>query len=215
MNTPARAAAGPPTLWRSGLYALKPAFATRLRRLENVLHRRGIPADAVTFAALVLAVLTAGALALGAQSPLLWLAVGPLCLARMACNAVDGSLARRSGTASPRGAILNELGDRGADALTFAALAPVVGVPLALGAVLVALSTSFVAVLGQAVLGQRFGTGPLGKPDRVAVLSVAATAAAFIGAGALVAGALVLVGLGLFTVGRRVVVLWRRAGDAA
>lgn len=202
-------------VWRTGLYALKPAFVARLRRLEDVAYQRGISADAVTIAAFVVAAGTGAVLVAGAWFPWFWLAVPPLCLMRMACNAVDGSLARRSGTTTRRGAILNELGDRAADAVTFAALAPAVGVPLALGVVVVALHTSFLAVLGQGVLGTRSGTGPLGKPDRVAVLSVAAAAAAFVGADALVAGAWLLVVLGLVTIARRTLVLWQRAGDAA
>ena len=211
---PSRPAPGT-AVWRTGLYGLKPAFVTRLRRFEDLAYRRGVSPDAVSALAIVVAAVTAVVLVAGLRMPLLWLGVGPLCLTRMACNAVDGSLARRSRKATPRGAILNELGDRVADAMTFAALAPPVGVPLALGVVLVALSTSFVAVVGQAVLGQRFGVGPLGKPDRVAVLSAAATVAAFAGPQALVVGSWTLIVLGVVTIGRRILVVWQRAGDAA
>lgn len=214
MHTASSKTAGP-AVWRTGLYALKPAFVARLRRLEDVAHRRGISADAVTIGAFVVGCGTAVVLVAGTWFPLLWLAVAPLCLVRMACNAVDGSLARRTGTTTRRGAVLNELGDRSADAVTFGALAPAVGLPLALGVVVVALSTSFLAVVGQAVLGDRFGTGPLGKPDRMAVLSIAAVVASFVGPRALLAGAWVLVALGLVTIARRTVVLWQRAGDGA
>lgn len=199
----------------NGLYALKPAFVAGLRGIEDTAVRRGITADAVTIAALAVAGVTAAVLVVGTWHPLVWLAVAPLSLLRMACNAVDGSLARRTGAATRRGWVLNEFGDRVADTVTFAALAPAVGVLLAMAVVLTALATSFVAVLAHAVLGERLATGPLGKPDRVAVLSAAAGLAAFAGPSALAAGAWTLVALGVVTLVGRTVVLWRRAGGAA
>lgn len=202
------------SVWRGGLYGLKPAFALRLRRVEDVALRRGITPGAVTRLAMVIAFATAGVLIVGTRYRLAWGAVAPLCLLRMGCNAVDGSIARRTRTASPRGAVLNELGDRVADVVTFAALAPAVGVALALGTVITALATSFVAVTGQAVLGERLATGPMGKPDRVAVLSVAAAVAAVIGPASLVAGAWMIVGLGTVTTLRRTAELWHRAGES-
>lgn len=202
-------------LLRSGLYGLKPAFVSRLRRVEDVVAARGISADAVTVAGICAGLATAAVLALGVWRPVAWLAVAPLCLLRMACNALDGSLARRQDATSARGAVLNELGDRVADLATFTALAPAVGAALALATALVALSTSFVAVVGAAVVGNRLTSGPLGKPDRVAVLGVAATAAALVGPAALVVGAWAIVAAGLLTVARRTGALWRYAGGAS
>lgn len=209
------ASSSPASLWRTGLYGLKPAFVASLRRVEDRLYQRGVRADTVTVAALAIAAVTALALVAGTRVPWLWLAVPLLCLARMGCNALDGALARRRGASSARGAVLNELSDRAADAVTFAALAPAVGVFLALAVVVVALCTSFVAVVGQAVVGQRVGAGPLGKPDRVAVLSVAAAVGAFAGPEALVVGSWVLVALGAITIARRTRVVWQHAGGAA
>ena len=201
-------------LWRAGLYGAKPAFVARLRRIEDAASRRGVSADTVTVVGVAVGVLTGAALLVGSVAPLALLAVAPLCLIRMACNAIDGSLARRHGTTSRRGAVLNELGDRVADAVTLAALAPAVGPVLAVSVVLVALATSFVAVVGQATTGQRVGAGPMGKPDRVALLSVAAAFAAFTGPVALVAGAWALIVAGVLTIARRTVTLWQRAGHA-
>lgn len=197
----------------AGLYGIKPAFVARLRRLEDLAVRRRVPPDALTVLGVGLGALAGVALMLGTTEPLLWLAVGPLALARMACNAIDGSLARRTNTASRRGAVLNEVGDRVADVVTFAALAPAVGAPLALGVVAVALATSFMAVTGQALVGRRTAAGPMGKPDRVAVIGCAAGVAAFTGPAALAAGAWIVVGLGLVTIALRGRLLWREAGD--
>lgn len=199
----------------AGLYAAKPAFVARLARLEDLAVRRGTSPDALTVLGAALGVLTGVALVAGMVLPLVWLAVAPLALARMACNAIDGSLARRTGAATPRGAVLNEVGDRVADAVTFAALAPAVGPALALGVVAVALATSFAAMAGHALVGERIGAGPMGKPDRVAVIACAAAAAAFTGPVALTVGAWIVVALGIVTIVRRVRVLWRQAGATA
>lgn len=201
--------------WGAGLYALKPAFVSGLGRAEDFAAARGVSPDAVTVAGVGVGLLSAAAVALGARWPLVWLAVAPLSLLRMACNAVDGSLARRQDSSSRRGAVLNELGDRIADLATFLALAPAAGVALAAAAALVALSTSFIAAVAAGIVGERLTQGPLGKPDRVAVLSLAATAAAFTGPNALVIGAWALVAAGSVTIVRRTRALWDRAGEAS
>jgi CDP-diacylglycerol---glycerol-3-phosphate 3-phosphatidyltransferase len=195
-----------------GLYALKPWFVSRLRGIENRAVARGVTADQLTWAGCLAGAGTAAALLAGTGVAWLWLAVAPLSLARMACNALDGAVARRTSTATARGAVTNELADRAADLVTFAALAPIAGAGLAAAVVVTALASSLVAVLAQAVTGRRLAPGPMGKPDRVAVLSVGATAAAFAGPGALVAAAWVIAAAGLVTVARRTAALWREAG---
>lgn len=200
---------------RTTLYALKPAFVRRLSRAEKALSDHGVTADQLTVAAVGIALATAAALVVGTRLPGLWLLVAPLCLARMACNAMDGAMARRTGSATKRGAVLNELGDRAADVVTFAALGPVIGWPAALVVVLTAVAVAFVAVTAQAVTGHRLGQGPMGKPDRVAVLAAGATVAAFAGPSPLRVAAGVIVLGGLVTVLRRTVALWRLAGAAS
>lgn len=204
-------APAPPARSRTTLYAIKPAFVRRLRGMEQALGERGVTADQVTLAAVGIGAATAAALVAGTQVPLLWLLVAPLSLLRMACNALDGAMARHSGSATHRGAVLNELGDRAADTLTFAALGPVIGWSTALAAVATALAVSLVAVTAQAVTGRRLAPGPMGKPDRVAVLSLGATAAAVTGPEALRLAAWLLVAGGVATVIRRTAALWRAA----
>lgn len=197
-----------------GLYAVKPWFVAWLGGLARVVVARGVTADQLTWLGLACAAFTAVALLAGAHAPLLWLAVGPLCLARMSCNALDGAVARTCGP-TRRGAVLNELADRGADLVTFAALAPVVGVGVAAAVAVTALATSLLAVVAQATTGQRLALGPMGKPDRMAVLSVGAAIAAGVGPISLTVAAWTIVGLGLVTVARRTAALWRIAGAAA
>lgn len=163
----------------SGLYALKPAFVRRLRGVEDELVRLGVRADALTVAAVMVAAAAGTAIAAGAllDAPLLWLAVPPLALVRIALNALDGSVARRTGTARPFGAALNETCDRLSDIAIVAPLAFVAGAPPALAATTAMLLASFIGVLAQAVGGARDYGGPMGKADRMLVVGLAAAVA--------------------------------------
>lgn len=165
------------------IYRLKPRFVRRLRRVEDALVARGVSADALTAAAVAVSVATGSAIAAGGllDLPLVWLAVPPLVLVRLALNALDGSVARRSGTARPFGAALNEAGDRLSDAATIGACAAVAPPALAAGALACAFLASLAGVTALAVAGARDSGGPMGKADRGAVLACAALAAATTG----------------------------------
>ena len=75
------------------LYALKPRFQQQLRPIAGRLHQRGVSANQVTLAALLLAVATAGVIGLW-PTPTLLLLLPPVLFLRMALNALDGMLAR-------------------------------------------------------------------------------------------------------------------------
>lgn len=163
-----------------GLYRLKPRFVRALRGVEDALVARRVSPDALTGAAVAVSAATGAAIALGAlwDRPLVWLAVPPLVVVRLALNALDGSVARRTGAARPAGAVLNEAGDRASDALVVGALSFVVAPALALGALAASYLASLAGVTGAAVGGGRLTSGPMGKADRAAVVAVAAVAAA-------------------------------------
>lgn len=160
-----------------GLYAIKPWFVRRLRGLEDILVSLRVSADALTWGAVAAAALAGIAVAAGTNAPLLWLAVAPLALTRIALNALDGSVARRTGTARPSGALLNEACDRIADALFLAPLALIVHPGLAFGALAATLLASFAGVLSQALTGVRDYGGPMGKADRMLIVGVASLVA--------------------------------------
>jgi CDP-diacylglycerol--glycerol-3-phosphate 3-phosphatidyltransferase len=186
----------------SGLYAVKPAFVRRLRLVEDRLVARRVPADALTAAGLGAGVLAGAAVALGGlvDQPLLWLAVAPLGLARLALNALDGSVARRTGTDRPFGLALNEMADRLADAAMIGAIGLAGFTVLAPVALACALLVSLTGVLGTVVTGRRANGGPMGKADRVAVLGAASLGAAVAGSAAPLGAALWIVVVGsLFT----------------
>jgi CDP-diacylglycerol--glycerol-3-phosphate 3-phosphatidyltransferase len=157
------------------LYALKPAFQAWLRPVVGRLAEAGVTANQVTVAAMLGSILVGALAALGPPGAFLliplWLAV------RMALNAVDGMLAREFGQKSPLGAYLNEVGDVVSDVTLYAAFAlvPAIGpLPVAV-AVMLAILTEFVGVLGLMVGASRRYDGPMGKSDRALAFGALAT----------------------------------------
>ena len=201
----------------SGLYAIKPWFVSRLRRVEDIFVARGVSPDRISLAAVVASVLCGLALALGGAlgEPRLWLLVPPLALARLALNALDGSVARRLENGSPFGEVVNEMGDRAADAAMLASLGFVVTPALALGALSAALCASAAGLLGSATGGDRLSGGPMGKADRVAVIVCASVVAGATGTPTAFVVALWVVAVGsLITAFLRVSSLRRSLGGA-
>lgn len=194
------------------LYAIKPSFVRRLRRLEDLLVERGTSPHRLTATAVVASALAGAAIAAGGilDEPLLWLAVPPLVLVRLAANALDGSVARRTGRAGPWGAVVNEVGDRVSDVVVVGATATVVAPGLAAGAVAAGLLASGAGVLSELATGARDSGGPLGKADRAALVAIASAWAAASGpepftvaAWAIVVGATLTAALRVARVRRR------------
>jgi phosphatidylglycerophosphate synthase len=113
----------------------------------------------------------------------LWLGAGLFVQLRLLCNLFDGMLAVEFKKASPLGPIYNDLPDRPADVLILAgagyslslfAWLPTIGW---IAAVL-ALMTAYVRVLGVAVGAPESFVGPMAKPHRMAVVTMACAFAA-------------------------------------
>ncbi|MBK8183991.1 MAG: CDP-alcohol phosphatidyltransferase family protein [Candidatus Competibacteraceae bacterium] len=153
------------------LYSLKPAFQNWLRPVAIGLHARGISANQVTIAALLLALATGGLLALWPK-PTILLALPPVLLLRMALNALDGMLAREFQRPTPLGALLNEVGDVVADAALYLPLALIPGISASLVMLLVLLAvlSEFCGVLAVQIGASRRYDGPMGKSDRALLL---------------------------------------------
>ena len=141
--------------------------------------RLRIHPDAVSYASIVVSAGAGACFLFAGRWPILLLVAPLLCYARLWLNMLDGMVALASGTASPRGEILNDLPDRASDVLIFAGVAhsgwcnPFV----AYWAAIFALLTAYVGTLGQAVgAGRQFG-GIMSKPWRMVVLHVGAWAA--------------------------------------
>lgn len=164
----------------ASLYDLKPRFTARLVPLADRLAAAGIGPDALTLAALALALAAGLAMALLAPEPAaLWL-LPAASLLRIPLNALDGLIARRHGLATKHGALLNELGDVAADAALYLPLAlfppfsPVLVVLFVVGALL----AEFTGVCVRAIAGVRPYDGPMGKADRALLTGLLAVLAA-------------------------------------
>ncbi len=194
------------------LYAAKGAIGARLAPLVDRLAGAGVTPDALTLAAIPVAVLGGLVLLASPRQPWLLLAVPPLVALRLLLNLLDGQLARRTGQGHPRGELYNEVGDRLADV---ALLAPVAFLPGAqvetvLLGVVGALLASHVGITARAAGGERIYRGILSKPGRMALLAVFALLVLVVGAGAWWAfGPLLLAGTALTLIERLVVAVRR------
>jgi len=164
----------------ASLYDLKPRFVALLVPVADRLAAAGIGPDALTLAALAIALAAGLTMALLAPEPAaLWL-LPASSLLRIPLNALDGLVARRHGLATPRGALFNELGDVLADAALYLPLAlyppfpPVLVVLFVLGGLL----TEFTGVSVRAITGMRPYDGPMGKADRALFAGLLAILAA-------------------------------------
>jgi CDP-diacylglycerol--glycerol-3-phosphate 3-phosphatidyltransferase len=150
------------------LYDIKPAFVRLLEPLVGVFARRGVTPNQLTAAAWILSAAGGAALWLFPGNRVVWVAVALVLLVRMALNAADGALARRTGRSSRAGELFNEVSDVLADACLYI---PLVAVAESAGAVvalfvLVAGWTELCGVAAKAAGGTRRYDGPLGKSDR-------------------------------------------------
>ncbi len=187
------------------LYAVKPRFQSLLRRLAARLVAAGVSANALTAIGLGAAALAGGIIAgVGAQPQGWLLIVPPLLFARIACNALDGMVARGTATARPWGGVINEVGDRAADLLCFGGLVLSGALPAFVAAALLplVLLVSYLGIVGQTLGGGRCYAGPLGKADRMLLLGAYCCLAPFVSWAAPVVGWTLVVGLALTAVNR-------------
>ena len=169
-----------------GIYAIKPWWQRRLAGLEDQLVRWHVHPDLITLAGVGCAALMGIVLAISAQQSQLVLAVAPLAIGRLAANALDGLVARRTGLARPWGEVFNECSDRLADTLVFVGLAlnSHVNASLALGVLVLTLLSSYLGIVGKAAGGKRQFGGFLAKADRMIYIALYSLLVFFLGAAA-------------------------------
>lgn len=156
---------------------LKSRQSAIMQALARDLARRGIAPNAISVASMVFAAFGALAMLAGGAGGYLFAAL--CCQLRLVCNLVDGLVAVEGGQGSADGPFWNEVPDRVSDILLlgaagFAAGAGWLGVAAAVGAVLTAYLREFGRAEG---LGTDF-RGPMAKPQRMAVLTLALVMAA-------------------------------------
>lgn len=138
------------------------------------------------------------------------------CQLRLLCNLFDGMVAVEAGKKTGDGPAWNEFPDRVADVLILVGVGLAVGSPaLGWAAAVFAVSTAYVRELGKGIDNHVDFNGPMGKPQRMAVVTIAAVMTAFEwlwnGQGQVLEWALWLVAIGsLLTAGRRTVALLQR-----
>jgi CDP-diacylglycerol--glycerol-3-phosphate 3-phosphatidyltransferase len=152
----------------ASIYDLKPRFQALLRPATSWVAARGVTANQVTVAAVVMSLAGGALIAAFPQSRWPLLLLPAVLFVRMALNAIDGMLAREHGMKSRLGAMLNELGDVIADAGLYLPFALVPGVPgwLVVMTVVLGIVSEMAGVLAAQIGGERRYDGPLGKSDR-------------------------------------------------
>jgi CDP-diacylglycerol--glycerol-3-phosphate 3-phosphatidyltransferase len=164
-----------------GLYALKPWYAARLAGARRVLAARGVAPGIATAAGVGCGAL-AGLVLATVRSPLVAaVLVAALLALRLAAANLDGALARDTGTTTRWGAVVNELGDRGAELAALAGCFALAPPWLVLLAMLAASAPSWVALAGAAAGAARLNGGPVGKTERCLLLVVLAAVPAYAG----------------------------------
>jgi CDP-diacylglycerol--glycerol-3-phosphate 3-phosphatidyltransferase len=164
-----------------GLYALKPWYTRRLTPILDAAVTRNVSPDAFTAAGVAAAGAAGVAVAFGC-----WPLAALFLALRLAGANLDGAVARARGVSRPWGFVLNELGDRTSDLLTFAGLAvwaarqngpgmhwlswPVIQV---LAAALAATLPTFASLAAAAAGATRRNGGPLGKTERCLFVALA------------------------------------------
>jgi CDP-diacylglycerol--glycerol-3-phosphate 3-phosphatidyltransferase len=167
----------------AGLYALKPWFTARLAPILNAAVAHRISPDVFTAAGVLAAGIAGVFIAQG-----WWHLAAVFLVLRLAGANLDGAVARARGVSRPWGFVVNEIGDRTADLLTFGGLAvwaarqhgPGLHVLswTVLQVVLAALAATLPTFASLAAAGAgatRVNGGPLGKTERC-VFTVLATA---------------------------------------
>jgi len=162
----------------ASIYDIKPAFQNLLRPGVRWLAVRGVTANQVTLAAMLLSLLVGAALLYPGWQPGIYWAIPLVMLVRMALNAIDGMLAREHGMQSTLGGILNELCDVLADTALYLpfALLPDANLWLVVGIVIAAVISEMAGVVAVQIGASRRYDGPMGKSDRAFVFGALALA---------------------------------------
>jgi phosphatidylglycerophosphate synthase len=176
-------------------------------RVAQWLAAAQVSPNSISLASVLSASAAAWALAVHA-----WLLAALFIQLRLLCNLLDGMVAVEGGRRSALGEIYNDLPDRVSDGLILVAAGYGAAWPtLGWLAALLAVMTAYVRVMGGACgLAQDF-SGPMAKPHRMAVLTVACLAAV-VDVRAIAAGLGLIVAGAAVTAARRTVVIARQLG---
>lgn len=166
----------------------RPLTSRNARWAQNLARR--IAATSVTPNRISIASIVAAAVAFtafwasayvgGAGRVVLLLLAATFCQIRLLCNLMDGLVAIEGGKRTADGPFWNECPDRASDMLILVGVGMATGAP-ALGwvAAAMAILTAYVRELGHTCGAPADYSGPMAKPQRMAVVTVAAVLAIF------------------------------------
>lgn len=163
-------------------------IASRDRRvwitLAHAVAKSGISANTVSVAGMVFGILCGVAFYLTTQTQYwrgLLIAAAALCQFRLLCNMIDGMVAIETGKASPLGELFNEIPDRVSDSFALIGFGFISGSSPMLGflAALIAMFTAYVRAVGRGAGAPQAFHGPMAKPHRMFLLTIAALYLAF------------------------------------
>ena len=171
------------------------------KRLASWLASLGVQPNTISVAGMIAGVLAGGAFAATAllePAWLLFLLAAGLIQLRLLANMLDGMVAVTAQQASPLGELFNEVPDRISDAAILIGAGYAVGSVPELGyvAACVALFVAYVRAEGKVAGANQEFCGPMAKPQRMFVLTVAAVVAAVLPQFAIVNAALALIVVG-------------------
>jgi CDP-diacylglycerol--glycerol-3-phosphate 3-phosphatidyltransferase/archaetidylinositol phosphate synthase len=157
------------------LDSLRPHAKSILKPLVGIMSRIGATPDALSVISLIFAICAGILYAVSGYSTTLVLAAAALVLLNGIADAMDGELARSSGTAGKRGDFLDHVIDRYADVFIICGIFFGAHVDWRIGvaAVVGTLLTSYLGVQAQAVGVGRYYGGILGRADRLVIVMLA------------------------------------------
>lgn len=176
-------------------------------RCAGALATRGITPNRISQASMAAALLAGLAFAGAGWTRGAWASGGLLilgavcCQLRLLCNLFDGMVAVEGGRSAPDGPLWNEFPDRVSDLLILAGAGLGAGHPaLGLAAGALAVLTAYTRELGASIGIAPDFSGPMAKPQRMAVITVAALIAVleplFAPPGSVLTAALWIIALG-------------------
>lgn len=154
------------------------------RKFSAWMVRRGVSPNMISVAGMLAGLSAGGALAMTAQAPnqaRWWWFLGALLVqARLLANLFDGMVAIASGRASAVGELYNEVPDRVSDVAILLGLGAAAGSNLHLGYIAAgaAVFVAYVRAVGKVAGGDQEFCGPMAKPQRMFLVTVASLYAA-------------------------------------
>jgi phosphatidylglycerophosphate synthase len=151
------------------------------KRLAARLAAAGVSPNAISTAGMIAGIASGVAFALSPQAPMPWLvAAAVLMQLRLLANMLDGMVAVATDRASPVGELFNEVPDRVSDTAIFIGAGFAAGGDPVAGflAALAAMFTAYLRAEGKVAGAHQEFCGPMAKPQRMFLLTVATLCAA-------------------------------------